>query len=426
MTTTRRLAAGLCVLLACLSTSAPPASAADGPEQAPPRVELVLDVSGSMRARDIDGGSRMAAAKKAFNEVIDAVPEEVHLGIRTLGATYPGEDKRTGCRDSEQLYPVGPVDRTEAKTAVATLAPTGWTPIGYALRGADADLGTGEGTRRIVLITDGEDSCGLPDPCDVARELAAKGTHLVVDTLGLTLDAKVREQLSCIAEATGGTYTAVQNTDQLASRIKQLVRRAADAPPEEPAAVEGADRCAAAPVLTPGVYTDRQEFGQHRWYRLELLPGQEVRASVSVAADRAVNRDYGVLLRAVDARGRELVRGTDAGGGRTDAVSAGLRYPLAARDDVDLDDEELKPATTAVCLEVSNSFSAPASVKRTPGMPVELSVDVVKSPDRAYDTAAFGLGRGWVLLGVLTLVGLLAGLLWGWVSRWRITVRRTN
>jgi Ca-activated chloride channel homolog len=28
--------------------------------------------------------------------------------------------------DSKQLYPVGRVDRTEAKTAVATLRPTGW------------------------------------------------------------------------------------------------------------------------------------------------------------------------------------------------------------------------------------------------------------------------------------------------------------
>jgi Ca-activated chloride channel family protein len=86
-----------------------------------------------MRARDIDGQSRMAAAKQAFNEVLDATPEEVELGIRTLGADYPGDDRKTGCKDTAQLYPVGPLDRTEAKAAVATLAPTGWTPIGPAL-----------------------------------------------------------------------------------------------------------------------------------------------------------------------------------------------------------------------------------------------------------------------------------------------------
>ncbi|MFC7471885.1 VWA domain-containing protein [Actinomadura keratinilytica] len=121
----------------------------------------MLDVSGSMKTRDIDGQSRMSAAKQAFNDVIDAVPEEVELGIRTLGADYPGEDKARGCKDTRQLYPVGPIDRTEAKTAVATLSPTGWTPIGPALLGAADDLDGDEGgSRRIVLISDGEDTCG--------------------------------------------------------------------------------------------------------------------------------------------------------------------------------------------------------------------------------------------------------------------------
>ena len=79
-----------------------------------------------------------------------------------------------------------------------------------------------------MLITDGEDTCAPPDPCEVARELAAQGTHLVVDTLGLAPDEKVRQQLLCIATATGGTYTAAQSADELTGRIKQLVDRAKD------------------------------------------------------------------------------------------------------------------------------------------------------------------------------------------------------
>ncbi|MFC0597558.1 VWA domain-containing protein [Streptomyces palmae] len=420
MITKKRLAAGALGLLAALACGliSPPAALADEPAKESPKVELVLDVSGSMRARDVDGMSRMAAAKQAFNEVLDAVPQEVQLGIRTLGATYPGKDRVVGCRDSQQLYPVGPVDRTEAKTAVATLRPTGWTPIGLALRGASKDLSGGNATRRIVLITDGEDSCGRPDPCDVARELAADGTHLVVDTLGLTLDRKVREQLSCIAEATGGTYTAVQHTDQLSTRIKQLVRRSADAPVETPAAVEGARACRAAPSLGAGLYTDREGFGERRWYQVQVKPGQELRAGVSVGADRAVDPNYGVLVRAVDAGGRELVRGQESGNGRTDVVSAGLRYPIAEKED----DEEAR----TICLEVTHSFSAPPSVKRSPGLPVELAIDLVDTDDRPMDAAAFGLGRGWVLLAVLTVTGLLAGLLWGWLARWRITIWRSN
>ncbi|MFC8240452.1 VWA domain-containing protein [Streptomyces chartreusis] len=423
MIRTQRLAAGVCALLAALTAGIafPAGAVADETTATAPKVDLVIDVSGSMRAKDIDGQSRMAAAKQAFNEVLDATPEEVQLGIRTLGANYPGDDRRTGCKDTAQLYPVGPLDRTEAKTAVATLTPTGWTPIGPALLKAADDLDGGEGSKRIVLISDGEDTCAPLDPCEVAREIAAKGIGLTIDTLGLVPNTKLRQQLSCIAEATGGTFTSVEHTDELADKVNQLVDRAAD-PVVTPVATNGADRCSKAPTLKSGLYTDREEFGQQRWYRVDVEPGQELRTSVSVSADRAVNPSYGVLLRAVTERGREIVRGEAAGNGRTDVVSTGLRYPKAEADG---DDEDTAPAET-VCLQVTQSFSAGSGVKSTPGLPLELTVDVVDGPSTSSDVASFGLGRGWWLLGALILTGFLAGVVWGWLSRWRFAVWRTN
>ncbi|MEV6051289.1 VWA domain-containing protein [Streptomyces sp. NPDC052107] len=420
MITRQRLAAGVCALLAALAAGIafPGGAVADETEQAAPKVELVLDVSGSMRARDIDGGSRMAAAKQAFDEVLDATPQEVQLGIRTLGANYRGNDRKEGCKDTARLYPVGPLNRTDAKTAVATLQPTGWTPIGPALLKAADDLNGGTGTRRIVLISDGEDTCQPLDPCEVAREIAAKGIGLTIDTLGLVPDAKTRDQLSCIADATGGTYTDVRHREELSDRVGQLVDRAAD-PVVTPVATEGAAQCATAPTLRSGLYTDREEFGQQRWYKVDVDPGKELRASVSVADDRAVNPDYGVLLRAVTVRGREIVRGEAAGDGRTDVISTGLRYPKPESDD------DTAMAET-VCLQVTSSFSAAAGVKTTPGLPLELTVDVVDGPSGHHDVASFGLGRGWWLLGALVLAGFVAGLLWGWLSRWRVSVWRTN
>jgi Uncharacterized protein containing a von Willebrand factor type A (vWA) domain len=415
---------GLTVALALPGASP---ALADEPVTEPPRVELVLDVSGSMRATDIDGRSRISVAQEAFREVVDALPDETHLGIRVLGATYPGNDKKKGCQDTQQIVPVGPVDRARAKGAIAGLRPTGFTPVGLALRAAAEDLGTGGTTRRIVLITDGEDTCAPPDPCDVARELAAQGTHLVVDTLGLAPDEKVRRQLVCIAAATGGTYTAARSVEQLTSRIKQLMDRAKDTYTRTPAIVAGATECAKAPLLTPGVYTDRERFSEHRWYRVAVRPDEELRASVSIALDRPLNRDYGVLLRAVAADGRELVRGTDAGSGRTDVLSAGLRWSATEPDealDEDADDDEAPVGALAVCLVVSNSFSAPGPVSaQAPGMPIELTIDVVA---RSPAPNSPGLGRGWLLLGVLTVAGLLTGLLAGWLTRWWVATWRDN
>ncbi|HET6478704.1 MAG TPA: VWA domain-containing protein [Actinoplanes sp.] len=375
-----------------------------------PRVELVLDVSGSMRAKDIDGATRISVAKRAFGQVVNALPETTQLGIRVLGATYPGDDKKKGCQDTQQIVPVGPVDPGAAQAAIAALKPTGFTPIGLALRAAAQDLGTGDSARRIVLITDGEDTCTPPDPCSVARELAAQGTKLVVDTLGLTPDEKTRKQLVCISTATGGTYASAQSEQELTDRVRQLVDRAAVPPPVTPAVVTGAKTCDKAPALSPGVYTDRERIGEHRFYRVPLLPGQELRASVSVALDRPVNRDYGVLLKAATTNGRELVRGLDAASGRADVISAGLRWSAGAEEQA------------VVCLIVSNSFASATSAT-APGMPLELNIDTV-----AASTApdAPGLGRGWLLLLVLVLAGLIAGVLAGWLTRWWVATWREN
>ncbi|AGL17757.1 von Willebrand factor type A [Actinoplanes sp. N902-109] len=383
-----------------------PAQAEPGEPVQPPRVELVLDVSGSMRAADIGGQTRIAVAKRAFNAVVDALPETTYLGIRVLGATYPGDSKKVGCRDTQQIVEVGPVDRGAAKDAIAGLKPTGFTPVGLALREAAKDLGTDGSARRIVLITDGEDTCTPPDPCAVARELAAQGTKLVVDTLGLAPDEKTRKQLVCISTATGGTYTAAQSEQELTGRVKQLVDRAAVPPPVAPAAVTGGEKCADAPLLAPGVYTDREKISEHRVYRVPVLSGQELRASVSVALDRPVARDYGVLLKATTPDGRELVRGNDAGSGRADVMSAGLRLS----------------GETDVCLVVSNSFASTTSAA-APGMPIELSIGVV---DASHAPDAPGLGRGFLLLLVLGVAGLLAGVLAGWLTRWWVATWREN
>jgi Ca-activated chloride channel homolog len=423
----RRSAAVLLGLLAATALIGPAPATADDettePPAEPPKVELVLDVSGSMRARDIDGRSRISVAQQAFNEVVDALPDETQLGIRVLGATYRGKDKKQGCQDTQQIVPVGPVDRAQAKAAVATLRPTGFTPVGLALRSAAQDLGAGATARRIVLITDGEDTCAPPDPCEVARELAAQGTRLVVDTLGLAPDDKVRRQLLCIAGATGGTYTAAQSADELTGRIKQLVDRARDTYTATPTVVGGAAECETAPLLAPGVYTDREAFSEHRWYRVPVRAGQELRASVSVALDRPVNPDYGVLLRATAPDGRELVRGVDAGSGRTDVISAGLRWSAAEEPTAPTPEPTGTQPAQTVCLVVSNAFAPRPGTEATPGMPVELTVDVVASspgPDGP------DLGRGWTLLLLLTLAGLLTGLVAGLLTRWWVATWREN
>jgi Ca-activated chloride channel family protein len=107
------------------------------------------------------------------------------------------------------------------------LRPTGFTPIGHALALAARDL-PADGPRTIVLVSDGEDTCTPPDPCEVARNLRAQGVAVKVETVGLLLEGpKARGQLQCIARATGGSYRDVSSVADLASSLVDISSRAA-------------------------------------------------------------------------------------------------------------------------------------------------------------------------------------------------------
>ncbi len=372
-------------------------------EQAAPKVELVLDVSGSMRARDIDGGSRMSAAKQAFDGVLDATPEEVQLGIRTLGANYRGNNHKTGCKDTAQLYPVGTLNRTEAKTAVATLTPTAGrrsvprcsrrpatstaaTAPGGSCSSVTARTPASPSTRARWLARSPPRASGSPSTpsgsCPTPRPATSSAA------------SRTRRGARTPGPAQGRTHRPCRSVGKARSR-----------PGGDAGRRGGRHRLHDCPDAEVRLYTDREEFGQHRYYRVDVKPGQELRASVSVAADREVNPDYGVLLRAVTVHGTTWCGARAAGTVVPTSSRPGLRYPKAKSDDV-------RPRRDRGVLQASNSFSAASGVKTTPGMPVELTVDVVDGPDQASDVASFGLGRGWRLLGALVLTGFLAGVLW--------------
>ena len=63
-----------------------------------PRIELVLDVSGSMAEDDAGDLTRIDAAKQAMKTVIDGIPDEAEVGLRFYGHSYAGEDEEVGCK----------------------------------------------------------------------------------------------------------------------------------------------------------------------------------------------------------------------------------------------------------------------------------------------------------------------------------------
>lgn len=79
----RTLAAATAVSALAL-VGLPPASSQDLDESVSSkdaRSMLVMDFSGSMLESDIDGGTRLDAAKTASTELIDSMPETANLGM---------------------------------------------------------------------------------------------------------------------------------------------------------------------------------------------------------------------------------------------------------------------------------------------------------------------------------------------------------
>lgn len=205
----------LLVATSVLLGGAPSAAAAPTTTPTVP-VMIVLDASGSMNQTDAPG-PRIEAAKEAVTSLIDGLPAQTQVGFQVYGTGTGSTDaeQAAGCTDIKTLTPVGPLDAADLKTKVGSVVASGYTPIGNALRAA-ADALPNEGPRSIVLVSDGEDTCAPPAPCDVAKELKKQGIDLTVHTVGFKVDPVARVQLSCIADATGGTYSDANDATELA------------------------------------------------------------------------------------------------------------------------------------------------------------------------------------------------------------------
>ncbi|WP_167005251.1 VWA domain-containing protein [Mumia sp. ZJ430] len=216
----RLLAGTAAPLLASTLLFLPQPAAADG--ETPQKMQLVLDASGSMAENAKGGGTKITAARTALTRVVDTLPDEAVVGMRVYGATI--DTGKGACTDSQQVVEPGTDNRDALSTAVGNYKPLGETPIGYALAQAGKDLGT-DGKRTIVLVSDGESTCD-PNPCKVARDLSKDGIDLKIDVVGLSVDAKTRKQLRCIADAGHGTYYDADDAASLTERLEVTSTRA--------------------------------------------------------------------------------------------------------------------------------------------------------------------------------------------------------
>lgn len=282
MTVLTRLFAALLAALAGVMVLPPPAVTAgtDGGS-----ILVIMDVSGSMERRDDSGTTLIAGARRSVQNLVAKAPAQTRVGLRLYGHTYGGTDERRGCRDSELVVPIGPLSSTGDRIdrAIARTRPTGFTPIGHSLRQAADDFPP-EGQRTIVLVSDGEDTCGDPEPCQAARQLAGQGIDVRVDTVGLFLqdNPAARRQLQCIAKTTGGRYYPADDATQLIARLNVASQRAIQRYETSGGEIDGGAAAPRAAAVEPDApYVDDVRPGEARWYSFEAERGQVARLTLT-------------------------------------------------------------------------------------------------------------------------------------------------
>ncbi|TCJ93477.1 vWA domain-containing protein [Nocardia alba] len=311
---------------------------------------LVLDASGSMERPD-QGATMMDSAKRAVRAFVASAPDDSAVGLATYGTgTANSEaDKAAGCHDVQVLRQPTTLDRPALTAAVDGIHPRGWTPIGAALRLA-ADALPDSGPRSIVLVSDGDDTCSPPDPCEVARELEQQGIDLIVHSIGFAVDDKARAQLTCVAQATGGTYSDAADGAALERVLPRVSSAALRNYQATGTPITGTDEYRTAPLARPGQYLDTIGQRQKRFYAVDVPEGATAYFTGIVSSPRtdgvAMTEDMNALeLRVygrdgVDCAVRERELETRAGDGV--ALTVAKAFEGAAEEPTSADSTHCK------------------------------------------------------------------------------------
>ena len=181
-------------------------------------VLLIIDASASMRESLPDGTMKVTAAKQVIQDLVDNyLPKDIQFGLRVFG--HRGSED---CK-SELMIPVATLDSKVVKEKLMFIRSSslGNTALAEALTWAKEDFKEIEGNKRVVVLTDGEETCH-GDPPSVIADLASEGLQVTINIVGFTLaEESVKNDYSNWVRSTGGKYFDAQDAEALGEALKK-------------------------------------------------------------------------------------------------------------------------------------------------------------------------------------------------------------
>ncbi|TCL08822.1 Ca-activated chloride channel family protein [Shimia isoporae] len=180
------------------------------------KTSLVLDASGSMWGQ-VDGVAKITIAQDVVGDLLKQLPE-----TQALGLTVYGHRRKGDCSDIEGVVAPARGQHSEILAAVNAVSPKGKTPLSAAVMQAANSLKHTEDKATVILISDGEETCGY-DPCEVGKQLEATGVDFTLHAIGFAIaNETTRRQLQCLAENTGGSYRSANDASGLAQALSEV------------------------------------------------------------------------------------------------------------------------------------------------------------------------------------------------------------
>lgn len=213
-------------------------------------VAIIFDTSGSM-LQSLDGRSRADVAKESLMELVTTtIPPGTNVSLRTFG------DEPDSC-ETRLVVPLSPLEPDSMQQVIADLPVVNLvkTPIGASLAEVGADLGTAPGPKIVVLVTDGEETCG-GDPAAEIQRLIDSGIDVRVNIVGFALDDEaLKAQFAEWAQIGNGRYIDAGNAEELTAAIAESVQPTFDVVDAEGVVVVSGQVGGEPVVVPPGTYT---------------------------------------------------------------------------------------------------------------------------------------------------------------------------
>ncbi len=217
------------ILLVMLSGAMPVRAATeDKPGSCNEDAMLIFDASGSMAGTAKLGVStavpltRIDNVRSALARVLPAATRYRRVGLITYG---PGPYAQ--CNVKLNLQPVANAASLIMRD-VETLVPAGKTPLSEAVQQAADVLKYRDNPGVIVLLTDGEETCG-GKPCELGKKLRAEAAGLVIHVIAFRVKdfTWMGEQsildTRCLAEENSGLYIEAGSEDELAEAFEKTL-----------------------------------------------------------------------------------------------------------------------------------------------------------------------------------------------------------